>query len=609
MKKLIRWEGIIAFLVICAALTVLLIVFAGPITKSVIEANGTALVGAKVELNKAKVGLIPLTLELQGLSVTNPDQPMANITEVKRIAFTLDESKLLARKVIIDEMSLEGVRFNTARTSSGAVPGLKKKIAALGEAATKSAAKASQKICAQADFSLPSLEIPDIQSVLAGEQLSSMKEVAQLKATLQSTRDEFTKKIETLPAKKDFDQIKNRIAALKQSGTSGGVGSMLNGAGEINQIRTEIEGKIALIKNAKASYEQEFSALKSRVNTMKKISPLADVKRLKEKYSLSGDGIKNFSQAALGNKLCSSVQKVLDMYEKAKPVLEKAKKAKGSGPEEIKPLRAKGIDMRYKEKQPLPDFLIRKALVSVSLDIGDISGKIENITPDQGILGKPLKLAFSGKNLPQLQSAELTGIINHINPQRSINELTLAISGFSLEDIHLSESAELPITLTKAMADFTGKATLNGDDILADFKTDFQAVEMASTAKTEGIIGLISQALTNINKLNINTNIAGKINDYTLKIDSNIDEVVANAVGDQVKKLVSGFEKKLTAQISEKLNGQMKGLQGNLGSLGNLNSEFTSRLNLGDNLLKDLVPAGLGGGSTGGGIGGFKLPF
>jgi uncharacterized protein (TIGR03545 family) len=121
MKKWIRWPGLIGFTVVVAVVVVLWFLFMDSMVRRAIERSGTALVGAEVDLARAHVTLVPLGITLSGLQVMDPAAPATNSLEIARIAFELDSLNLLRRKVIINEMGVEGVRFGTARKRPGTV--------------------------------------------------------------------------------------------------------------------------------------------------------------------------------------------------------------------------------------------------------------------------------------------------------------------------------------------------------------------------------------------------------------------------------------------------------------------------------------------------------
>ena len=121
MTKWLRWHGLIAFGVVSISLFFFWFFLADLLVKRSIEKAGTRVVGAMVELAEADVHLFPLGITLKSLQVTNPDNPMSNAVEAGWIDFSLDSLNLLRRKIIIDTMAMEGVRFNTPRKTSGAV--------------------------------------------------------------------------------------------------------------------------------------------------------------------------------------------------------------------------------------------------------------------------------------------------------------------------------------------------------------------------------------------------------------------------------------------------------------------------------------------------------
>ncbi|MCH7616157.1 MAG: AsmA family protein [Nitrospinae bacterium] len=118
---MIRWWGLGIFVVLVAAIGLLWLLVVDGLVKAKIEEEGTAAVGAKVELDAADLTLFPTGLTLTRLQVTNPDEPMTNLVEIARLTMNLDGLQLLGRKVIIDEMQVDGVQFGTARATSGAI--------------------------------------------------------------------------------------------------------------------------------------------------------------------------------------------------------------------------------------------------------------------------------------------------------------------------------------------------------------------------------------------------------------------------------------------------------------------------------------------------------
>jgi hypothetical protein len=75
--KLFRWKALIPVMLVFGILVACWLLFLDSIVRHNIEAYGTDLVGAKVDLAEADVDLTGGSVRLRGLQVTNPDAPMS----------------------------------------------------------------------------------------------------------------------------------------------------------------------------------------------------------------------------------------------------------------------------------------------------------------------------------------------------------------------------------------------------------------------------------------------------------------------------------------------------------------------------------------------------
>ncbi|NOS35777.1 MAG: TIGR03545 family protein [Deltaproteobacteria bacterium] len=596
MKQWIRWKGVAAFVVVTAVVSLLWFLLIDGFVERMIERTGTRLNGARVELDDADLTLFPAGLTLTGLHVTNPDKPMSNAVEIKQIAFTMDGLNLLRRKVIVDEMTVEGIRLNTPRKRSGAI--------ARRPSITESAVRKA--VCEEFEFSLPSFEIPDVKDILKSENLPSLQAVESLRTDIRSEQEGWKKRLNDLPGKAVFEKHKRRLEKLK-AGKSGGIGGILGASGELLSFQKEVKRDLDRIRSAQKEFNEVSSSLRKRVDQAKK-GPLEDVRRLKEKYALTPRGLENISSQLFSAKLCGWLQNSLAWHEKLKPAVERIRtgdeKERGEeGPEVVRPVRSKGVDVRFKEYAPLPDFLVRLASASANFSFGTVEGKIINITPDQDTLGIPLTFAFAGDNLKGLKSIKLTGTLNHIEPADTKDDVHLRIGGYRLENIPLSDSAALPITLQEGVADIKVDARMTGDRIKARVEVGFGQVKLASGIGEEAgtVAKTVASLLSDIRKLTITADVSGTLNKYDIKLSSDLDRILKNALGGVIKKQTALLEKRLTKEITGKLAGPMKGVNTDLGGLSGIGGELAGRLNLGSELLK--------GGQKKGLPGGIKLPF
>jgi uncharacterized protein (TIGR03545 family) len=582
--KWIRWPGLIAFVVVVAIGLAVWWLVVDRLVEHGIETVGSKLVGAKVELGAADVSFFPLGIELKRLEVTNPDEPMRNAVEAARIAFGMEALQLLRRKVIIDEMTVDGVRFNTARKTSGAI--------------VKQADQKKEPETAASSFSLPALDLPSARDILAKEDLESLKAITAARADVDAGRERWKQRVAELPDKTKLDEYKRRFETIKSS-RKGGVEGLLSGAGEAVELQKAVQQDLDRVKSAREDLARDVGALKRRVEEAA-AAPQADVKRLKEKYTLSPAGLGHVAGVLFGGEIGRWTAMAATWYERLKPTLAGAGKT-GDKPVEVKPLRGKGVDVRFPERHPLPDFLIRTARVSVDIPAGIIAGQVRNITPDQDVLRSPLTFEFTGDKLQQLRSVALRGDINRVDPAKPRDAITLNVDGYRIEHATLSDNPQWPVTLDGAQASADVKAVIAGDALDANVNAHLSGVHLSTgDQKTSGrMASAIASALADVKALNLEATIEGTTQNPDVKVTSDLDRVFKDAVGKLVAEQAARFEADLKAAIAERVNGPLEDLKKQLAGLGGLGEELASRSDALSGILSSakLAPKGL------------KLPF
>ena len=589
MGKWIRWQGVVAFVVVTGLLAFVWFLLVDTWVQRAIERAGTAAVGAKVELDAADLSLIPLGLTLTRLQVTNPDEPMTNAVEIAKITGTLETLELLRRKVIIDAMTVDGMRFNTQRRTSGAIA-----------TAPKEKAEPSEGV---GGISLPSVEINDPKEILAKEldNLQSLKLAETLQAEVQAEKDKWKQQIASLPDKAKLNEYKQRIEKLKSAG-KGGLSGVLGGIQEVKVIQEELRRDLDRIKSVKTGLEQTVSSLKTRVNDVARL-PQEDVKRLMEKYSVSGQGLANVTRVLFRGPLADYVQAAVRWHQRLEPFISRPTEQKAKA-EVVKPLRGKGVDVRFPERAPLPEWLIRTSRVSLEIPAGAISGEVKNITAEQHVLGAPLTFAFSGQNLKGIDAIKLDGTINRVDRATPQDTAHLKLAAYQLDQLKLG-GEQAPISLTQGIADLDVRAALRESSLDAAITSKVRGARIeAGKGLAPGPVGeAIAGALADVKAFQVKADVTGTQNQFDMKVESDLDEVLKQAVGKQAKAQVAKLEGRLRAAIDEKVAPQLAEIRSKLGGFDPLIQDLAGRLNFGQDILK------LGADGLGEKSGGFKLPF
>lgn len=581
----IRWPGLIAFVVVVGiGLAIWFLVIDG-LVKRGIEAAGSKLVGAKVELDTADVSLIPLGIELRRLQVANPDAPMRNAVEFRRIAFGMEALQLLRRKVIIDEMAIDGMQLNTTRRTSG-------------EIVRRDEQKDETKEAGASLFAMPSLDLPSAKDILAQEDLESLNLVGSVRTEIDAGRARWKQRVAEASDQAKLDEYKRRAEEIRGS-AKGGAEALLGNVAEAAQLRKDVMAELDQVKGARKDLSKDIETLRRRIDEVA-AAPQADLKRLKEKYALTAGGMANMAAALFGGNIGQWAKTSAAWYERLQPVLASA--GGSGGPEQVKPLRGQGTDVKFRERQPLPDFLVRTARVTAEIPAGTLKGEVLRITPDQDVLGAPTTFEFSGDKLQQLRSVALRGEINRVQPDKPRDTVTLNAAGYAIERAVLSDNSKWPVVLDGAKADLDLNAVIACGALAANIDSQLSGVHFSTgERKSEGRVAeAIASALADVQAFHLGATVTGTPQNPDVKVTSDLDTVLKNAVGKMVSEQAARLEADLKAAIAEKVNGPLEDLKKQLAGYGELREALASRSDTLNKLLSEqLAPKGKG----------LKLPF
>lgn len=593
MKWLRTW-GLAVFVGLVVLVVLFWVLLIDWIVERTVEEVGTEIVGARVDLESADVGFAPISIALFGLQVTNPSAPMTNAVEVRRIAAGVDGTPLLFRKVHIDELAVEGVRFGTPRQSSGAVMRRSEKLA-------RDTARAAEEI-----VELPSFERPDVEAILASEELESLAVIQEARVEVDAIVERWQQRLAALP---DEERLRGYQARFEKLGAAGGAAGALGSAQEVLSLQKEVKQDLAVLQEAAGALESDMQRVQALAKRAAE-APAADVRRLQEKYGLSPQGLTNLSRRLLGPRVAELVASALSWWQRLEPLVARMEaapeSAEDTAAQPVENLRGRGVDVRFPETHPTPDFLIRTADVSVELDAGRFAGTIRDITPDQPIHGKPLTLAFSGDDLQGLERVSLTGTLDRVDPQRARDDLSLAIAGYSVERLPLSDSEQWGVAVERGTVDFTAKATRNDEQIQADASLSLvEAVLTTDFAQSGPVPDAIAETLTGVRSFALDARVRGTLDRYDLSVSSDLDGLLQQAVTRLVSRQMQDIQRRLTEEVTAKTAGPLDALGGEVASMGGIADRVTDRIQLGQGVLAE-------GAASGAGVklpGGVKLPF
>jgi uncharacterized protein (TIGR03545 family) len=437
-----------------------------------------------------------------------------------------------------------------------------------------------------------------VKTVLESESLGSPAVIDQARSDIRRSREDWQKLIDELPDKEKLDSYRERLKTIK-SASRGNLKDLAKIAPDLRVLKQDLDRDIGKTREAKRSFASDYLKSKEIVDRAS-LAPFDDVRRIKEKYGLSTTGFQNLSRALFGKKISSWVDTGLLWYGRLNPLFAQRKILSGNKGAVVKPLRAKGVDVRFKEHAPLPDLLVSLVRASIRPSSGTFDGTIRNITPDQDILGSPLTFSFTGAGLQDAERVTVDGTFDHVRPERPDNTLRIRAQGYRANGLLLSPGSDLPVTLQQGMVDLDMIGRIDGTTITARITATVRNVRLEAGGGGSPVVSAVRSSLSRVSHFSIAADISGTKDDYTLNVSSDLDRVLKDAVGSVIGDKAAAFEKELLSAIQSRTGDALKGLEVDFGGL----ASFGGNLDSIEKQLSDLVRnAAQGSGGK------FTLPF
>ncbi|MDQ1362389.1 MAG: hypothetical protein QG652_249 [Pseudomonadota bacterium] len=563
--KLIRWGGLVAFIIIAGGMVIFWYFFADNIIKNAIEDSGSDAAGAEISIDTLDISLQPLGIELKTFQLASASNPARNATEFDRAVAHLDFLKLLQGQVIINSLAVEGLRFDTQRAKPST---------------WKKKEEPPQEPEGDSLFAMPDIQLnlPELDEVMAKEDLLTTK----MSAQIQLHYDEESKKLEVaiahLPDEEKFRNYEARIKAAT-SGKVTSVDDFKKRKADLEQVQTELRADNQALKDARQQMQTSRDLLQADIKALK-AAPGQDMDNLKNKYKLDETGAANVSGMLFGAQAGEWTRQTLYWYDKIKPLL-------ASEEEAGKPKRATGRYVHFHSDHPLPDFLIRDTHIDVELSFGHLSAKLKNITHQMHITGVPATLAVRGEKLHGMKSFAVDGVFDHIRPGHGKDSLSFKLDDMKLKDVSLVKNEKLPITLAQANIDITGKAVLTDNLIIS---TDAQFNPVRFVSRGDSTLGkMFAEAFTGIERFSLGGEARSDFRDIDMDFKSDLDEQVKASLKRQWDVRVAAFQQKIRDRLDAEEQKVRNRIEGELAKLEQKKADLESRLKQSEELLKAKV--------------------
>lgn len=561
-----RWIRV-NFLVFLAVLAVMACVFYlvlfDPIVAWAIRSLGSRAHGAKVEVDEVRTSFFPPTLRLTNFRAANPEQPMRNAGEAKEIVASFDPFALMRARLVIHDMTVRELQFDTPRETSGA----------LDPRAPRDPREEPPE--EERDW-LPTFETPDIEVILEEEELVSVERAKEAEADIEETKAKWEERIPELREKWE-----GREERLRETDPA-------RAAQALAEIRRELEE----LRRVAGEFSDDMSRLRGRVEGVKEAVP-EDVDRLKDKYALSPEGISNMARALFGEEIGKWSGRAAWAWPHYRSWRARSRE-KAEAPRERREGRyiAFGEEREEVVAQPAqPRLVIGRVHVSALTERGVISGEIENVTDMPSFVGQPTRFAFAAETLRNVGELNVQGVLDHVDPDNPMDTVSAVVRDLVIDRLDTAA----PVSLSDGLANIDLNSTIRGASLDGLLRTQvqgarFAAAEEGQTAQT------LSAALEGVSQFVLNAILRGTVDSPRVDLDTeDLDQVIAGAV----QNIAAAQAQELEAGLRRAIQREIGDLDGKLGEVAGLDGQLRSILEraagLGEGGAEGLLRGILGG--------------
>ena len=525
-KSILKWVA--GFFVL---LFVVYFVFANSIIKAVLESKLGESYGAEVNIDDFDHTLFPTTVTITGISLTNPTKPSHNQVFVGTANADVELAPLLKDQVIVNNLNLLEVQFDTERASPGEVYRVPERSLSFDE--IKAKAKDA---------------VPSVDELLARNPLKTTAAVEQARATYETYGEGLKADYEALPDKSRIDYYKTQVEQLKNTDFKDPQ-ALVQAKSAFDKLKEEMMADKAMISDFTEKASTAKTALSESVRALKN-APKEDYALLKGVIAGDQAALSQVTYFVFGDKAAEYTEYLMAAMQIVMPLIQGEEKSEAPA--------------------DIPSILVKEANVSVLWQNESITSKWNNITNVHEVFGNPTTFTIeaAGNMLKEFTSSGEFWIDGNGVDASQVWQL----AGVNMQNIPFSGNEALNAVLKTALMKTNGSMKVTDNMLSGTGEVDLQQLVMEATG-TSDITSAIASALQTLTSLNMTMLLDGTLSNPGFNLKSDLDNKLAKAALGQ---LTASQQDKLD-ELNSKLNSMIGNQQSLLsGELVDVNSMISA---------------------------------
>ena len=578
-----RWKYIIPRAVLLAVLWAFFTFALDPLLKRGLIRYGEDAASAKVDVGLVSTAFFPPRLAITEVRVADQKNPGTNLVDFDSLEMKFAGGPLLKKSYIVEEASISGLRWGTAREDSGLLPE-----APAQREARETAAKQSEQESNQLESEMLA-HGKDFLSGLAGrgkleldpQQFESVRLGPELEKRWTAAFDDYQKRADSL--KTEIESIEanvkshdgNKLERLEayRSATAEST-KLLN---ELKQLKGDVD------KNNRQARD-DFAALKQAREH--------DLATIREKADLFQMDPQQLTEFLLGPEL---EHRLGEAIEWARWLQARVKAAK-----EPQPIRQRGEEIIFPRHPEMPKYLVKLLNLSGEHEMDGqaltFEGTLTGVTSDPVIYGEAAILRLKGTGAADL---DLKAVFDATQPDAEpTHSVILSYTAAHPATLHLGDEHSFALAVAADSLSCHAELKLVGEQLSGALNlrqepaTLTARVDAASGQLEKHAVQALEDICSGIKAIQADVRISGKLSSPRLSITSNLGQQIAGGVSAAFEHQLEQGREELAGQLDQTVKQQSVQLQKIFKEKSQL---LASRLNGNEKQVNDLVQQLTGG--------------
>lgn len=558
-KGPIRFEAIIPLTIVAGGIALYFTLFFDLHLRHGLEYGATLANGAEVNIGDVNTSIWNTSMAIKNIAVTNPEQPERNRVQIGAVTFRMLGDALLRGKVVIDEASIVDIQIDTSRKKAGRVLPVKK---------TKEGEDYNKQLLARMKDKFSGNGLGDLAAIASGTdpktQLGSMigdlKSTAQIdtiQKTLDEKKEQWQTRIAALPKKEDFSAMQDRLKNVKLDNPKD-IMQVRASLDELKSIRDDFDTKAKSVQETRTALSDDLNTLKSTFSELDDAIK-ADIRDLKARIRLPTLDVKTLSDALFGMDVLGKIQQARGYMDQARSYM--PPKGQKQQPPPVHE-RQRGHNYVFGQPNSYPRFWLRKAMISSrSKETGnDLSGKINDLTTNPAIIGRPMVATIKGNFAQQgISGVKAELVIDHTT-HTPVERLTMDINRYAVAGRSLVSNPNVSLGFANAEGSLNFAAELREDKVDVRMNNRFSNVALETNASSPVVREMINASVAGLNTVKLDAHVTGVWSQLDWKLSTNLADALEAGMRRYLQAKLDDAKARVDALVNEKINEPRKRL-------------------------------------------------